>query len=144
MADFDMTANTREGLGETRVLRKTFDASVQNLAQNDIAQLIDVPANSFVHAVRWEVTTVEGAARNFALGDGADTDGYVATTTGNTLAEGCSAPPTLTEGAPNTITGLTGGKYYAAADTIDLLAVTSGGLTAMVIDVAVVITEFGA
>lgn len=123
------------------VLEAEFDATAQNLAQNDIAQLIDIPAKTRVDRVFWEVTVVEGAARNFALGDGSDTDGYITTTTANSLASGTSGLA-LTEGTPNTITGYSAGKYYDTADTLDLLAVTSGGLTTCTIKVKALCTNF--
>lgn len=126
---------------KTFVITKTFDATVQPLAQNDIAQLINIPANTWVSLVRWEVKTVEGAARNFSIGDGVNASGFIASTSGNTLAEGVSGPVSLTEGAPNTVTGFSGGKYYPVADTLDLTAVTAGGLTACKIDVTIVMTN---
>lgn len=132
MATYDLTVGSGvPALAEWRefIAEATFDASVQNLAQNDVAQLIAVPAKTIITGVFWEIETVEGASRNFAIGDGSDTDGYITTTTANSLATGTSGL-SLTEGTPNTITGYSNGKYYSAADTIDVLAVTSGGLTA--------------
>lgn len=132
MATYDLTVGSGiPALAEWRefIAEATFDASVQNLAQNDVAQLIAVPAKTLITGVFWEIETVEGASRNFAIGDGSDTDGYITTTTANSLATGASGL-SLTEGTPNTITGYSNGKYYSAADTIDVLAVTSGGLTA--------------
>lgn len=132
MATYDLTVGSGiPALAEWRefIAEATFNASVQNLAQNDVAQLIAVPAKTIITGVFWEIETVEGASRNFAIGDGSDTDGYITTTTANSLATGTSGL-SLTEGTPNTITGYSNGKYYSAADTIDVLAVTSGGLTA--------------
>ena len=132
MATYDLTVGSGvPALADWRefIATATFDASVQNLAQNDVAQLIAVPAKTLITGVFWEIETVEGASRNFAIGDGSDTDGYITTTTANSLATGASGL-SLTEGTPNTITGYSNGKYYSAADTIDVLAVTSGGLTA--------------
>lgn len=132
MATYDLTVGSGvPALAEWRefIAEATFDASVQNLAQNDVAQLIAVPAKTLITGVFWEIETVEGASRNFAIGDGSDTDGYITTTTANSLATGASGL-SLTEGTPNTVTGYSDGKYYSAADTIDVLAVTSGGLTA--------------
>lgn len=111
-------------------------------AQNDVVEALSIPAGTLVQGVQWEVEGVEGAARNFAIGDGDDTDGYVTTTTANTAATGCSGLA-LTEGTPNTITGYSGGKYYSAADTIDILAVTSGGLTTAKIRVKAFGVTFG-
>jgi len=135
MATIDRTADSKGTLGDPKVVTKTLDCNVDNLAQNDIAQLIDVPANTYVLMVRWEVETVEGGARNFAIGDGSDTDGFVPTTSANSLASGAMALA-LAEAAPNTVGGYTNGKYYAAADTIDLLAVTADGLTGAKITVS--------
>jgi hypothetical protein len=140
MTTYAKTARARANTGNPYVATQTFDAALRNLAQNDIAELINVPAGSVVHWVRWEVQTVEGAARNFALGDGSSTSGFIATTSANSVANGCSALA-LTEGTPNTVTGYSAGKYYGSADTIDLLAVTSGGLTAAKIRVSALITR---
>lgn len=136
------TADAKSTLGNPMVVTQVFDGSVSTLAQNDVATLINIPANTYVMKVFWEVETAEGAARNFALGDGADTDGYVTTTTANTLAAG-SSDLALTEGAPNTVTGYSNGKFYSAADTLDLLAVTSGGLTTCKIRVSALMVCFG-
>lgn len=126
--------------GKTFVLENVIDFSINTMAQNDIAQLLNIPAKTLVQAVQWEVERVEGAARNFAIGDGADDDGFITTTTANTLASGCSGL-TLTEATPNTVTGYSNGKYYSAADTIDLKAVTSGGLTTGKIRIKAVCVE---
>lgn len=183
MSTYDLTVGAGiPALADWRefIATATFDATAQNLAQNDIAQLIKVPAKTLITGVFWEVETVEGASRNFAIGDGSDTDGYIASTTANSLASGASIPAvtagtaasyvaatlptfsqgtdeftvgtpdtfvqgtdtftqgtlaTFTPGAAETITGYSAGKYYSATDTIDLLAVTSGGLTACTIRV---------
>ncbi len=37
----------------------------------------------------------------------------------------------LTEGTPNTITGLTAGKYYSSADTIDVTTVNAADTAVM-------------
>jgi hypothetical protein len=96
-------------------------------AQNDVIPALSIPAGTLIQGVMWEVERVEGAARNFAVGDGDDTDGFVPSTSANSAVTGCTALA-LTEGGPNTVTGYSAGKYYGAADTIDILAVTSGGL----------------
>lgn len=111
-------------------------------AQNDVVPALAIPANTLIQGVAWEVEGVEGASRNFAIGDGDDTDGFVASTSANTLAKGATALA-LAEGTPNTITGYSAGKFYSAADTIDLLAVTSGGLTAAKIRVKAYGVVFG-
>lgn len=145
MANFNLTRGGTAGYPDTSarkvyVIDSVFDATQQALAQNDVAQLINVPAGSFVQLVKYEVEAVEGAARNFSIGDGSDADGYITSTSANSVGAGVSSLA-LTDGEPNTVTGYTAGKYYAAADTIDLTAVTSGGLTAAIIRVKAVIID---
>lgn len=111
-------------------------------AQNDTIEALNIPAGTLIQGVMWEVEGVEGAARNFAIGDGDNTAGYVASTSANSTARGWSALA-LTEGTPNTVTGFGAGKYYDAADTIDILAVTSGGLVAAKIRVKAFGIVFG-
>ena len=91
MATVDATANASESLGNPRVLTQVFDASAHNLAQTETAGVINIPAKSKVLDVFWEVLTVEGAARNFSIGDGTDPDGWMTTTSGNSLASGVAA-----------------------------------------------------
>ena len=124
------------------VFENVFDASKRNLVQNDVAAVLSIPAGTLIMGVHWEVETVEGASRNFAIGDGSDTNGFIETTDGNTLASGATALA-LTEAAPDTVTGYSAGKYYSAADTLDVLAVTSGGLTALKLRVKAYGFQFG-
>ena len=120
------TAVTRhmERLGSFKTLECIVDFSqipaASAMAQNDILEAIAIQANTLVLGVRAEVLVVEGAARNFGIGDGSGTSSYITTQSANALAEFRTALG-LTEGTPNTITGYTNGKYYSAADTICLL-----------------------
>lgn len=111
------------------------------VAANEVVEAIPIEANTMVLGVRAEVLVVEGAARNFGIGDGAGTSAYITTQSANSLAEFHTAL-LLTEAAPNTVTGYTNGKYYAAADTIDILAVTAGGLTTCKIRLSVDVIEY--
>lgn len=145
MAIFTLARGGAQGYPDTSarkvyVIEGVLDAASQPLAQNDVAELINVPAGSFVQLVQYEVEAVEGEARNFSIGDGSDADGYITSTSANSEGAGISSLA-LTEGDPNTVTGYTAGKYYAEADTIDLTAVTSGGLTAAVIRVKAVVID---
>jgi hypothetical protein len=130
----DNTSSTKHsghkaaGFPSQIVIEGYFDATKRTLAQNDTVAVLDIPANTLIQGVQWEVETVEGAARNFAVGDGSDTDGFIASTSANSLASGATALA-LGEGTPNTVSGYSAGKYYSAADTLDILAVTAGGLT---------------
>lgn len=145
MSDQDLTSGVHVTYPPARaskqyVAEQVIDCTEKPLTQNDIAKMIDVPANSFVEKVHWAVETVEGSAVNFEIGDGADPDGYVAATSANSVESGIS-DLALTEGAPNTVTGYTAGKLYKTADTIDLKAPDAGGLSAAKIRVRAIITD---
>lgn len=89
--------------------------------QNDIVQLIQVPKNTLVLGLSFEVTTVSSNMADFDLGDGDVTDGYVDGASMATLNDGCSWQTTFNEATPNTTKeGMSLGKFYTAADTIDL------------------------
>lgn len=119
------------------------------VAQNEVVEAIPIEANTLVLGVRAEVLVVEGAARNFAIGDGAGTSGYLTTQSANALAEFHSAfagtlGGTGAAGDPVVVTGYSAGKYYPTADTIDILAVTAGGLTTCKIRLSVDVIEYTA
>lgn len=94
------------------------DFSKDNYAAADILQLINVPAKTRVLSVAYNVDVVEGAVQTFDLGDGADPDGYADGFDGNDLAGGGDSDE-IVAGFPAP------GKYYAAADTIDLIPVNA-------------------
>lgn len=95
-------------------------AGAAALASGDVLEIMPVPAKSLVLRVGYDVTTAEGATATFDLGDGSDTDGYLNDISLNSVASGVMSLA-LAEGAPNTISGYSNGKYYSAADTIDLV-----------------------
>lgn len=119
-------------------------------AQNDIAEVIDIRENTRVISVRYEVMTVEGAARNFGIGDGANDVGYIASANANAVGEGA----TLVAGYVNTSDAgvaqdalvlnppYSAGKYYSAADTIDIKALSPGGLVGAKIKVSAEVVEY--
>jgi hypothetical protein len=130
MATVDLTVGGTSGYpavkkGGLYRITKTVDFNANNegganRSAADVLQLIDVPANTNVLAVGYVVETAEGGTLTFDLGDGDDVDGYVDGADGNAAGGGVSSLA-LTEGAPNTITGYSNGKYYSAADTIDMV-----------------------
>lgn len=95
-------------------------AGAAAIASGDVIEAIPVPAKSLVMRVGYDVTTAEGATATFDLGDGSDTDGYLNDVSLNSVASGVMALA-LAEAAPNTVSGYSNGKYYSAADTIDVL-----------------------
>jgi hypothetical protein len=96
------------GFPAVTVFENTFDATRRNLAAADVVELINIPAGTLVQKVFVQVVSGE-AAQTLNVGDGADPDGYVA-------AADVSTSGTRVMGAG----ALAAGKFYAAADTIDI------------------------
>lgn len=116
-ATYDLTVGDGSGLsatlgsGRVLVYEQTVDFATRNVITNDVIQVFDVPANTFVLAAQAEVisaaSTNVGANQNIHLGDGADPDRYVATLSGIALGDNAK----------------TGAEfYYTSADTIDITA----------------------
>lgn len=128
MATTDKTANQSAkptaGKRHAFVMENTIDCAASNLAQDDVAQLIDVKAGWLVERVLAEVETAEGGVATFDVGDASDVDGFLDGVDANATGMSVSTL-TLTEGAPNTVTGYSAGKLYTADDTIDLLALAA-------------------
>jgi hypothetical protein len=154
--------------GGVYVLENSVDFSVYPATTNDVFQLINIPANSYVKEVSWEVTTSCGTnSFTFDIGDAGDADGFISNASGDTVAQGASVlaltvTPTTGTFATNvtttttnlvyltdtngatatqsvviavaaqtstavasataTGTGYSEGKFYTAADTLDLTA----------------------
>jgi uncharacterized Zn-binding protein involved in type VI secretion len=102
-------------------------ASLTALATGDSLQVLHVPAKTFVVAVGVDVTTADGTASTVDIGEtGGDVDGWINGHNANTAGSACSTNNTLVEGTPNVFEPALGnGKYYSAADTIDLLMLTA-------------------
>ena len=128
MATIDKRVGGGEGLpasncGQLTRLQMEIDFSEDNAALDDVVQLFDVPAGTYVFTAAGDVEAVEGAAGTFDLGDGDDPDGYLAGADANALGKSCSAPGALAEGAPNTLDpAFARGKFYATAGVIQLTA----------------------
>lgn len=105
-------------------------AGATALTSGDVLEVIRLPAKSYVLAVGLDVTTAEGGTLTIDVGDGSAADGYLDGVNANTVASYASALA-LTEGAPNTVTGYSAGKYYAAADTIDVKTVNAADAAVM-------------
>jgi hypothetical protein len=115
-----------EDLSPYFTVKATFDAAaavVENgtaILANDVFQMITVPANTLVYGVRANVTTAEGGTCTFDVGDDATTDGYHDGLDGNDATVNVFSfdeDGTKTEAFGN-------GKFYAAANTIDLKCMT--------------------
>lgn len=105
------------------------------LAGADVIEAVPVYAGEVVKDVLLRVVTAAGAAMTAAVGDGAGTASYIAATAVNTTA----GTTTGAGGAYIFSTTPTGGKFYAANDTVDLLL---GGTASGTGKVEVLVTIF--
>ncbi len=103
--------------------------------QNDIITVLQIPANTLVLAVAYKTTTVSSNLADVDIGDGDVRDGYVdGLDMRSTLKDGCSWVTTFNEAAPNTTAdGMSLGKFYTVADTIDLKQNTNATIVTGVI-----------
>ena len=105
-------------------------AGLTALGASDILEVIKVPAQTLVTHVALEVTTAEGGTLTLDVGDGDNPDGYLDGVNGNATAAYISVAGT---------DAFEQGKYYTAADTIDVVTVNAADtavmkLTAVMVD----------
>lgn len=124
------------------VIQGVFDASKRNLAAADVATVLNIPANTFVHRVMYKVETAD-ATQTINVGDGSDVDGFLAAVDVGTAGNSGATALALTEGTPNTVTGYTSGKFYSAADTIDIEVPSGKSLDTLKIKLVAVVTMIG-
>ena len=124
------------------VIQGVFDASKRNLAAADVAAVLNIPANTLVHQLMYKVMTAD-ASQTLNVGDGADVDGFLAAVDVGTLGNSGATVVALTEGTPNTVTGYSLGKFYAAADTIDIEVPSGKSLDTLKIKLVAVVTIMG-
>jgi len=97
-------------------------AGATALAAGDSIQVLSIPANTLVMAVRATTMTAEGAAETLDIGlTGGDVDGFVDGGDAN------AAGTTNSNGA--LLIANNNGHYFATADTIDMLIGVSGAVT---------------
>lgn len=138
MATIDLTTGGALGishyaLGEEFNFSQVFDLSVNNSASGDTIQLFDIPAKTLVKSVTVIILTIEDSTLTGTFGDGDDVDGWILgpvnfeSSVNTTYVSG----DILTEGTPNVQEDLYyPGKYYATADTIDVVMSANAGDTA--------------
>lgn len=140
--------------GQAYVLETTVDFSNPDLValnsgsgvgQNDVLQLIQIPANTVVMGVFYEITTASSNLDDFDIGDGDDVDGWhdgVDVTSTGDAYNGVGTVPTLVEAAPPTFTGYAVGRFYTSADTIDGKVITADNIVDGVITVKALCIPF--
>jgi hypothetical protein len=103
------------------------DFANQNLdaSATDVAQVINVPADTWVERILVRVITAETANASFEIGSGLDVDQWATAfalgSTGNNTADIIDAP-----------------EYFAAADTIDLTCTGSVDIDAAKLEIVAV------
>ena len=100
------------------------------IGANDILEVMPIPAKTYVMQVGLDVTTAEGGTCTVDVGDATDPDGFLDGVNANTAASYATALA-LAEASPNTVVGYSNGKYYAAADTIDIKTVNAADAAVM-------------
>ena len=106
---------THETLGgQMGVSRNRLDFTEKNCVATDIVQALKIPANCTVKDVDVRIVTAQGATATATVGDGSGANSWDASTNLNATAG------TNTSSLKGT-DAYAYGKYYAAADTIDLV-----------------------
>jgi len=105
-------------------------AGLTALTAGDVLEVIRVPANTLVTHVALNVTTAEGGTLTIDVGDGTDPDGYIDGVDANATA----AYINDAGGAA----ALAHGKFYTAADTIDVTTVNAADAAVMTLTVMMV------
>lgn len=105
-------------------------AGLTALTAGDVLEVIRVPANTLVTHVALNVTTAEGGTLTIDVGDGSDPDGYIDGVDANATA----AYINDAGGAA----ALAHGKFYTAADTIDVTTVNAADAAVMTLTVMMV------
>lgn len=120
-------------LGEEFNFSQVFDLSVNNSASGDTLQLIKIPAKTLVKSVTVIILTIEDSTLTGTFGDGAGPDDWILGPVNFESAANTTyvSGDILTEGTPNVQEDLYHpGKYYAVADTIDVVMSANAGDTA--------------
>ena len=105
-------------LDKLGVIENIVDYSKTPSGAGDVVQVLNVPEGFFVVMSGAEVLVAEGGTAAGTFGDGATAAGYLTALDANATGYKYRGL-TLTEAAPNTVTGYSAGKLYTAADTID-------------------------
>lgn len=110
-----LSPNHAGGLHRVRVNipKAILSLGIAGFSANDTLTFLEIPAGTFVRCIPAEVLVAEGATCTAGIGDADDATGYHSALNLNSAAKvrGINA---MTEAAPNTFTGYTNGKHYAA------------------------------
>ncbi len=118
------TIGTSEQSARKHILfANTVDFSVNNILSTDVASILNIPANFWMTMFGVRLDVAEGGTATAVFGDGTNPDGWLASAFDLNGAVDTFAQSglILLEAAPPTPADLFHpGKYYPAADTIDI------------------------
>ncbi len=116
------------GSGKIYVAKRTIDLTGDALTENDVYQVIPIPANTLVQQVKCEMVTAGvGTTLTMDIGDASGADSWDANVDGKGVAT------TVTSSAVGTdayAAAADNGKFYSAADTIDITMDVATAITA--------------
>ena len=123
------TSGHPAGYPTVKVISQVVDFSSTTNATNDVFQVLSMPANTLVLYAGLDILTADSAGNSgtLSLGDGDDVDCFVAASTATAGIEVTRARAGDSQGGTTSI----GYRYYAAADTVDLVVAT-GAINAKV------------
>lgn len=128
------------------VIQNVFDAATRNLTAADTVEVLNIPANTYVAHVFYKVLTADGS-QTMSLGDGSGTSSWIsAADVGTEGNAGCSSLALTAGSGPGyveSITGYSGGKFYSAADTIDILVPGGKAYDTLKVLVCAAVIRFG-
>lgn len=105
------------------VLTGIYDATRRNTTAADVVEVLNIPAGTLIESVILEVITIEATATpTISVGDGNGTSSWVSGASTATAAKILGAGAYV----------VAGGKFYAAADTLDLLLPAGDAATTLV------------
>jgi len=132
------------------LIENTLDYAASNGGAADIAQLLNVKADTFVLLAGLELLTLEGGVLTLDMGDGVDPNGFLDgvdgnATAGDTYVSVKNYIMTSTAGdfdneaavSAENIYSNVGGRFYQANDTIDLINVNAADLAKLRVFAAV-------
>jgi len=105
----------------TAIAAARLAAGATALASGDVLEALPIPAKSLVMHVGVDVVRAGTSGLTLDVGDGADADGYLDGVSGAAVGSFCSVATVA--GDPGALVGLSAGKYYTAADTVDVVLV---------------------
>lgn len=129
MTTFDATTGGNGAISEAFGkglfrMYKTFDLaklavdlnSGTDFTTSDVIQAFDIPANTMVLSAHCKVHKAEGASCTIDVGDGSDTDGFLNDVNLNSTSTSVVTMHDYGYGTDHML-----GRFYSAADTVDIL-----------------------